>query len=113
MGSLRVAPDVVCFSTMFSGTNGLTSFALTAHGAIAIAASSMLPITRTRDPSRLFQLLSPWPGDAAMMWLFLGNYSNVSLTFGPASKLTAKLTGSPLVVPEPFFCRLCKVVSVG
>src|SRR5262245_30905768 len=58
MGSLRIAPDVVCFSTMFSGTNGLTSLALTAHGAKAIAASSMLAITRTRDPSRLLLLQS-------------------------------------------------------
>src|SRR5262245_25181691 len=89
MGSLRVAPDVVCFSTMLSGTNGLTSFALTAHGAIATAASNMLAITRTRDPSRLLLLqyqFSLWPRDAAMMRLFLGNYSNVWLTFGPAPK---------------------------
>jgi hypothetical protein len=87
MGSLRVAPDVVCFSTMLSGTNGLTSFALTAYGAIATAASSRLAITRTRDPSRLLLLqfqFSPWPRDAAMMRPFLGNYSNVSLAFGPA-----------------------------
>jgi hypothetical protein len=77
MGSLRVAPDVVCFSTMFSGTNGLMSFAMTAHGAIATAASSMLAITRTRDPSRLLLLqfpFSPWLRDAAMMRLFLGNF---------------------------------------
>jgi hypothetical protein len=50
MGSLRIAPDVVCFSTMLSGTNGLTSLALMAHGARATAASNMLAITRTRDP---------------------------------------------------------------
>jgi hypothetical protein len=89
MGSLRVAPDVVCFSTMLSGTNGLTSFALTSHGAIATAASSKLAISRIRDPSRLLLLqfqFSPWPRDAAMMRLFLGNYLYQLGNFGTARK---------------------------
>jgi hypothetical protein len=75
----------------------------------------MLAINRIRDPSRLLLLqfqFSPCPRDAAMMRLFLGIYSNVSLTFGPASKLTAKLIPiSPLVVPGLFFVVFPKLLA--
>src|SRR5262245_11419503 len=100
MGSLRVAPDVVCFSTMLSGTNGLTSFALTSHGAIANAASSRLAINRIRDPSRLLLLqfqCSPWPRDAAMLRPFLGNYLHKLGNFGTARK---RQSGMGLAMPK-------------
>src|SRR5262245_36672363 len=99
MGSLRVAPDVVCFSTMLSGTNGLTSFALTSHGAIATAASSKLAISRIRDPPGCcyFSSFSPWPRDAAMIRLFLGNYLYPLGNFGTARK---KLKVWELITPR-------------